>query len=145
MRNQAMQDATFDAGQIMSDAICAAAVNLGWKLPDYLASKPEPKRAASASTTIRRNSLKKIESILRGAVLIREFRYDDMGDTLGTATPEHVLDVMRKLEASRVYLDGAGSLHVAIHGNWHFTAYPSREVAKGQLTDVAFKKYFGEA
>lgn len=94
------------------------------------------------SKTIRRNATKVIENLLRAAVLIREYRYDDMGDTVGPVTPERVLECGRQYEFDRVYLDDSGSLRLNIHRNWSFTAYPSVAVAERELTPQAFAKYF---
>lgn len=94
------------------------------------------------STVIRRNAHRKIESILRSAVLIRECKIDDMGDTNATVAPERVLECGRQCEFDRVYLTDSGSLRVLIHANWWFTAYPSVEVARRELRPEAFAKYF---
>lgn len=96
------------------------------------------------STTIRKNATKRIEGVLRAAVLVREFKTDDMDDYSGKCTVEHVMSFLsdRMCGIDRVYLDDSGSLHLVIHQNWSFTAYPSIAVARHQLTAPAFAKYF---
>jgi hypothetical protein len=95
------------------------------------------------STTIRKNARKKIGAILDAAVLIREVRIDDMTDTNETVTPAVVMCCLH--DADRVYLDAAGTLHIVDHRNHFWTAYPSVEVARQQLTTPAFTKYFPDA
>lgn len=94
-------------------------------------------------TTIRKNAWKRFSVILSQAVLIRQYRYDDMGDTLGTATPEEVIDAGQRMEFDRVYQDDQnGIVRFCIHRNWSFTAYPSVKSAEDTLTPDAFAKYF---
>lgn len=90
--------------------------------------------------TIRKNATKKIEAILRSAVLIREYRHDDMGDDSGTATPERVMGS----EFRRVWTEN-GVTSFWVHSNWTFTAYDSIEAARKTLTPQAFAKYFPQA
>jgi|SRR5579864_1910723 len=97
------------------------------------------------STTIRKNATKRIESLLRSAIMIREYRYDDMGDKVGQVDVERVLFCGQEYEFRRVYVDDAGTLHLVIHGNWSFTAYATVEGARRSLTPQAFAKYFPEA
>jgi hypothetical protein len=95
-------------------------------------------------TTIRKNARKKIESILSAAVLIREFKYDDMGDKMGAVTPGDVLHAGfsdPQLDFERVYQDGDVTRFV-IHRNWSFTAYATIDAARRTLTPEAFAKYF---
>lgn len=96
------------------------------------------------SITIRKNNRRKIEEILKAAILIREFRYDDMGDDSRAVQPA---DVLRagfddpQLGFERVYQDGETARFV-IHRNWSFTAYASIDAARRSLTPQAFAKYF---
>ncbi len=94
------------------------------------------------SETIKRNSFKRIEAILRGCALIREVDINDMSDRCGTVTADYLMGIIRKHPAKRVTLDDSGNLRVAIHGNWFFTAYQSASSARGCLTPEAFDKYF---
>lgn len=93
-------------------------------------------------TTIRRNAAKKIEAILNAAILIREYRYDDMGDTNRSQTPAEVLAAMKEGEADRVWLEDSGVLRITMHRGWSYTAYPSVEAARASLTPEAFAKWF---
>lgn len=92
-------------------------------------------------TVIRRNAHRKIIAILNAAVLIREFKYDDMGDTPQVATPFRVITVGKEFEFDRIYhMNGVTTF--SVHRNWTFSAYETVEAAKRSLTPQAFAKYF---
>jgi hypothetical protein len=92
-------------------------------------------------TTIRKNSLKKIGKLLRAAVLITGYKYDDMGSTADRATAADVLALAEDFRS--VYLDSLGVLHVCITQNHTYKAFPSEEAARKSLTPEAVVKYFG--
>lgn len=94
--------------------------------------------------TIRKNAHKRILQILNAAVLIKEFKYDDHGDTADVATPFRVLTVGKEFEFDRIKSFGdVTTFHV--HRNWSFTAYGTVEAARRNLTPQAFAKYFPNA
>lgn len=96
------------------------------------------------SRTIRKNAFRKIESILRQCVLIREIYIGDMDDRNAAVDVDRVMHVARAQEIDRCY-ESDGTLSVAIHGNWFFTAYKSIDAARASLTPQAFAKYFPAA
>lgn len=93
------------------------------------------------TTTIRKNAFKKIESLLAGCEFIREFRYDDMGDTSREVTAAHCLATGKEFEFDRVTVSECGVVRLSIHGNWSFTAYPTKEIAARSLTKLACEKF----
>lgn len=97
------------------------------------------------ATTIRKDSLKRIQEILKKAAVITSYHYDDMtSSTNARITADQVMAEGKRLGFDRVYLDEAGNLTVVIHCNYFFNAYASAESARKRLTPEAFTKYFGQ-
>lgn len=88
--------------------------------------------------TINRRSKKVINPILSAALYISRY-HDDGQDATSTSFSADELIAMADRYRS-VTLDSDGTLHIEINSCHFYTAYPSREVMKARMTDIAFKR-----
>ena len=93
------------------------------------------------ATTIRRNAFNRMQTLLDSAILIRQFKQDDMGDENKVVSADDVLSAGREYGFERVYTRD-GCTVFSIHRNWQFTAYESEAAARSNLTPQAFLRYF---
>lgn len=93
--------------------------------------------------TIRKNAVRKIEAILKSAVMIRVYRYDDMGCEAEVVSVARVLECLKDADSVREYYGDI--LTIRMDRGWCFTAYASVEAARRDLTQQAFAKYFPNA
>lgn len=93
------------------------------------------------STTIRKNAFQKIHNILSGCVLIRQFKYDDMGNDMQTVSADDVIAAGREYEFDRVS-ETDDQIRCSIHRNFAFTGYKSIDGARRTMTPRAFRECF---
>lgn len=93
------------------------------------------------STTIRRNSLKKIAALVSGCALRSRYNQSFSDGRNVAMTAEEVMALASRFQDVSVRDNGV----VMIGLNSHFdfiSCYPTVEVARACLTDVAFARHF---
>jgi hypothetical protein len=89
--------------------------------------------------TIRKNARKRIRALLESAVLIIRYQDTDMDCKDGPVTADEVMMCADRFGPVR--LDERGILHIIIHNNHSYDAYPTVEAARAVLTAFALAKY----
>lgn len=92
--------------------------------------------------TINRRSKKTINPILSAALYISRY-HDDGQDAISRGMDADELIAMADRYRS-VTLDSDGTLQVTINQCHFYTAYPSREVMKARMTDIAYARVIAQ-
>lgn len=96
------------------------------------------------TTTIRKNSIKKIEALVAACALRSRYQDDGMDSRNTALTTAEVMALAPRFE--HVYLRDNGCLSIGICGHVDFiSCYPTVEIARKLLTDVAFARHFPNA
>jgi hypothetical protein len=93
------------------------------------------------TTTIRRNSLKRIEALVAACVLRSRYQDDGMDARKTAMSTGEVMALAPRFQDVAVQDDGCVCIGIC-HTVDFITCYPSIEVARKRLTADAFRKYF---
>lgn len=93
-----------------------------------------------ALQTVNRRSIKKvIKPTLEAAVYISRYHDDGQDATSRNVTAEDVLKLAERFQSVTLDTD-SGVMSVVLNSCHFYTVYPSREVMKSRMTDIAFTR-----